>query len=347
MKYEILPSGNYRVKRFLNGKRYSLTFKHIPTESEITQALVNKASNISVTAQEPQIALTFAKAVKEYITLKKDRNSASTLKEYDRLPKRFSEEFCNKSITDITQLDVDKEVAAWLKKKLSYKTIVNYFRMMQTVIKKFGGIEYSEDMLPEKPKKEEPYIPTSEDVSKMLPYIRDNYPMHYILFWISCYGLRRGEICALTLDDIDFENAIIHVRKDMVQDSNLNWVIKEPKTQASKRDVPISKDLSELIRLSGCVYRGHPNSISKVLSRTQDALGIPRFSLHKMRHYCCSELFDMEGVTETDVMYLMGWAEESDVMRQVYKHSRLKNNLNKQRSIADKLAQRMSTNCPR
>ena len=342
MKYEILPSGAYRVRPRINGKRFSLTFDHEPTEKEITNAFNNKLYNEVTTSQKPQKGISFEQAVKDYIELKKDRNSPSTLREYEKVLKRFSAEFKAKDIYEIEQLDVDKEVANWLKKDLHYKTMLNYFRMAQTVIRKFGGKTYTMDMLPEKPKKEEPYIPTNEDVSKLLEYAKVNYKKMYVPIWLACYGLRRGEVCALDPDtDIDYENSIIHVTKDLVEDSDHNWVAKEPKTQASKRDVPVAKDLTELIRLSGWKYNEHPHTINKTLRKCEIALGIPTFSLHKLRHYCCSELFDM-GCTETDVMAFMGWEKESDCMRQVYKHSRLKTDQERQRDIADKLTSKMN-----
>lgn len=342
MKCEQLASGSYRVKPMINGKRYSLTFDHIPTDKEINAALMKKIADAPVTSHKAHSRLPFADAVKDYIELKIDRNSPSTTREYERLTHHFSDYFCGLDVRSIQQLDVDKEIASWLKKDLSYKTMLNYFKMMQTVIKKFGGATFSMDMLPEKPKKDEPYIPTNEDIYKLLTYLKEHNSKMLIPIWLGTYGLRRGEVCALDpQEDIDFMDAIVHIRKDMVEDIDHNWVVKEPKTQASKRDVPINPDLADLIRITDWKYTGHPNSINKALQRAQKKLGIEQFSLHKLRHYCCSELFDM-GCTETDVMYFLGWEEESECMRQVYKHSRLKTDQERQRDIANKLSERIT-----
>lgn len=331
-----LKSGNYRVKRQVNGKRYSLTFDHIPTENEIMIAVVNKA-NSPETRSRVANSHSFEEAVKLYNELKKDRNSPSTKREYSRLTNHFTEKFNKMDVKKITQLDVDTEIANWLKKGLSYKTMKNYISMAKTVITKYGGIEFNLDMLPEKPKKEEKYIPTPNDVKRLLVYIKDEYPMMYIPFWLSAYGLRRGEVCALDpATDIDYKNAIVNITKDLVENSDKEWVIKEPKTQASKRPVAVSKALTDLIKQKGVVYEGHPNSINKALHRAQKALGIPRFNLHYMRHFCCTELYDA-GYTETDIMAYMGWEKESDVMRTVYKHSRLKKDKERQRILANKL----------
>ena len=59
-------------------------------------------------------------------------------------------------------------------------------------------------------------------------------------------GLRQGELCALTWDDIDFENKEISVTKTLLYqklegDTQKEFHINPPKTKTSKRTVPISK----------------------------------------------------------------------------------------------------------
>ena len=59
-------------------------------------------------------------------------------------------------------------------------------------------------------------------------------------------GLRQGEICALTWDDIDLKKKEISVTKTLLYqklegDSKKNFHLNPPKTKASKRIVPISK----------------------------------------------------------------------------------------------------------
>lgn len=338
MKAVEIRNGVYRVQPYYDGKRYSLCFDHVPSDAEVQKALIKKVTDTPTTSQKPHLDTSFEECVKGYIELKKDRNSPRTTKEYKNLCNHFSEKFCQKSIGDIQQLDIDKEVAAWLKKDLAYKTMKNYLSMAQTVISKFGGEKYSFDMLPEKPKKEECYIPTRDDVKKLLKYMRDNYPRCYPAFWLSTYGLRRGEIIGLTLDKIDFEKSIITIDCDIVEDSDHNWVKKDPKTQASKRKIGVSRDLTEFIRLWGKIYDLHPNSLNKALAKSQKALGITHFTLHKMRHYCCTELYEAK-VSENDILAYMGWSETSDVMREVYRHFRLKHDTDKQIEIGDIITQ--------
>lgn len=62
-------------------------------------------------------------------------------------------------------------------------------------------------------------------------------------------GMRIGEILALTWDDIDFENNVIHVNKTLVRLRNkakeCRFAIHPPKTQNSIRDIPMLKNVRQ------------------------------------------------------------------------------------------------------
>ena len=59
-------------------------------------------------------------------------------------------------------------------------------------------------------------------------------------------GLRPGEICALTENDLDFENRVISVNKTLVyqkleNDTGKTYHFEPPKTLSSKRNVPMTR----------------------------------------------------------------------------------------------------------
>ena len=96
----------------------------------------------------------------------------------------------------------------------------------------------------------EPYIPTDDDVRRILEHARGTeYEIPIIL---ACYGLRRSEICALTLEDIDGD--VVRITKAMVQDENFKWVIKTTKTTASTREIIIPEKTASQIRKRGYIY---------------------------------------------------------------------------------------------
>ncbi len=78
-------------------------------------------------------------------------------------------------------------------------------------------------------------------------------------------------------------------------------------------------EIAAKIREKGYIYKGHPNTITRYLEKLQDKLDIPRFSLHKLRHYFASKMSSLN-IPEEDIMRMGGW-ETDYVMKGVYRHS--------------------------
>lgn len=145
--------------------------------------------------------------------------------------------------------------------------------------------------------------------------------------------MRRSEICALTPDDI--KGDVVVINKAKVQNEHKEWVIKSTKTTASTREIIIPAEISARIMEQGFVYKGYPGKITDFLTSTQKKLGIPHFSIHKLRHYFASKMSAMN-VPEADIMKFGGW-ETDYVMKGVYRHAMEDQNREAQREAAGKL----------
>lgn len=309
MKIEKLPSGKYRVRKMYKGETYTVIFDYKPTQKEALQAISLELEN--ETLRKDQI--TFKQAAERYINLKQNVLSPTTIREYNRNICRLSEKFISMRITDITSLDVQSEINR-LSKDKSPKTVRNYHGFISAVLSAFRPNMILNTSLPQKVKNE-PYIPSEKDVKRIIKEIEGT--QFEIPILLACYGLRRSEICALTLDDLQ-EN-ILTINKAKVMNTDKQWVTKTTKTTESTREVIISPILADKIRKQGFIYQGHPNSISKHLTRLQDKLGMPHFSIHKLRHYFASKMSAL-GVPEADILKLGGWNSDH-VMKTVYRHS--------------------------
>lgn len=310
MKIIKLPSGNYRVQKQFNGKRYSFTFDHKPTQRELLEqfASVGSAANGK---------LSFKAACQSYIEARSNTLSPSTYKEYTGTVKRLSEAFTGLEIDKITANDVQREINR-LSIDKSPKTVRNYHGFIASILGEFRPDLVLRTHLPMKDNKP-PYIPSTDDIKALLDYAKDtDYEVPLLL---ACASLRRGEICALTMDDIDGNT--IHITKDMVLDINKEWVIKPPKTTQSIRDIYVPDRVIEAISRNG-LYKGHPNSISDWMDKAERTLGLEHFSLHKCRHYFASAAHEA-GVSDADIMKAGGWKTDH-VMKTVYRHSLAKDN---------------------
>ncbi|MGN0790227.1 MAG: site-specific integrase, partial [Christensenellales bacterium] len=111
-------------------------------------------------------------------------------------------------------------------------------------------------------------------------------------------GLRIGELLALTWSDIDFEKGILSVTKTC-HDGNESGkhirIIDTPKTENSRRQIPLSKTLikmlKEMKKKSNCevvIADGEKPVFIRSYQRTFELLlkklGLPHKGFHSLRH---------------------------------------------------------------
>lgn len=70
----------------------------------------------------------------------------------------------------------------------------------------------------------------------------------FLIYFLFCTGLRRGEALALTKRDIDWNKNEISITKALSYVSNANPILKSTKTDSSTRAVPIISSLRPLLR---------------------------------------------------------------------------------------------------
>jgi integrase len=305
---EELPSGSYRYTKQIDGRRIRVTFDHYPSDKEILLALADKMQDSAPIKSDK---LPFVVAAKQYINLKRNVLSQSTVREYGRTPGRLSQEFTDKDIYTMDATDVQAEINR-LSANHSPKTVRNYHAFIMSVINTFYPDFKKNTTLPQKVEVDS-YVPTDEEVQRFLAYIKEKRPRYYCLCVLGMYGLRRSEILAIKPTDLDGNT--LKISKALVEDENNEWVVKSTKTPKSTREIVIPQEVADMIRENGCAFSGQPSNIKKVIDTACKRLGIQHFTLHKLRHYFATKLLS-ENVDVITVMSLGGWTD----VRTVQKH---------------------------
>lgn len=326
MKYE-LKNGKYRVRKMINGNTYRTSFDKKPTKKEIDE-WVAEIRNTSVTSQNAP-KQTFKKCAEEYLKIKENVISPSTMRSYDAYLRHMPSDFLEMEMKDIDQVVIQKVVNE-LSGEKAPKTVRNYHAFISAVFAMFVPQMVLRTTLPQKEKQEE-YIPTPEEVKAVLE--QATIEKYRVLFMLGCYGLRRSEALPITAEDLDGD--ILHVNKALVLGMKGQWELKGNKTYESTRDVPIAPDLADAIRKLGKVYTGHPSKVLIYLNRCQDRAGVPHFKFHSLRHFFVTEL-SQAGFSESDIMKLAGYSSPH-VMKRVYRHSRIQNEQERQREAAKRI----------
>lgn len=155
---------------------------------------------------------------------------------------------------------------------------------------------------------------------------------------LALHSLRCSEILALTWDNIDLENSIIHVRGAVVQDENNSYVHKkENKNSTSRRDVPIMiPRLRSLIETSSRpaerIVTACPLTIRTAINKICKENNLPEVGIHGLRHSFASLAYHLR-MPEKIAMQIGGWANDA-TMRKIYTHVSQKDILNYQNVMA-------------
>ena len=116
------------------------------------------------------------------------------------------------------------------------------------------------------------------------------------LAWLLalCCGLRRGEICGLRWQDVNFRENVLHIRNQRQRLDNGCLVDREPKSESGIRDIPIPANVLPLLRsarqLAGYVVlssRGQPftpSGLDQAHARLLASAGLRHVRLHDIRH---------------------------------------------------------------
>jgi integrase len=148
-------------------------------------------------------------------------------------------------------------------------------------------------------------------------------------------ALRFGELAELRRADIDVKNAVVHVRRGVARTDD-GPVVKDPKSEAGKRDVNIPPHLmpavqehllrhtrpgqDALLFPSAHDPRGHlnPATLRHPFRRAREAAGRPDLHFHDLRH-TGAVLAAATGATLAELMARLGHSTVSAAMR--YQHA--------------------------
>lgn len=320
LKATKLPSGNYRVRVEIGkdetGKRIWKSFT-----GEDKKLVVLEAAKFKVEHRESKSLeqASFRQKAEEFIRDRSVVLSPATTRAYQsylRVLARDYKWFCEKRVYLIVTSDLQVVVDGLVTSGSSAKTIRNYYGFITVVLNNCGVMVKS----PKMPQKERPQynIPDEPTVKKILKCAAGT-DLEIPIMLAAFAPMRRGEICALTMNDI--KGNVIHVCKDIVRDSEGNWVTKPPKTFSSDRFIEMPQFVIDRIHEVGHITKDGqtPDGLSKAFKKFLARNGFEYYRFHDLRHFCCSHLHAI-GVPDIYIMQRSGHATTT-VLREVYTHT--------------------------
>ena len=209
--------------------------------------------------------------------------------------------------TEILEKDVQEFVFKKLNENLSQKSIKDMIMILRMIIKygvKYKMIPYQEIdvVFPTEREKKELEVLSISDQKKIINYVKSNLTFKNLGIYIClCTGLRIGEICALTWNDIDVEQGTLIVGKTIQRTYNYEKncteiIVDAPKTINSYREIPLTSELVKVLKPLKRVMNGdyyiisndlrpiEPRTYRNYYKKFLENLNIPFIKFHGLRH---------------------------------------------------------------
>jgi len=212
-------------------------------------------------------------------------------------------------LTAVTEKDVQDFVLHKLNGGLSQKTIKDMLIVLRMILKYGAKKNYCvyapiDVIFPTDRERQELEVLSIANQKKIMRFVEDNFTFRNLgIFICLSTGVRIGEICALTWEDIDTENGIIHIRKTIqriyIRENGVRHtelMIDTPKTATSIRDIPMTKDLLSVLKplrkvvnenffvLTNDIMPTEPRTYRNYYKKLLAKLDIPPIKFHGLRH---------------------------------------------------------------
>ncbi|MDR3119620.1 MAG: site-specific integrase [Mediterranea sp.] len=209
----------------------------------------------------------------------------------------------------VEESDVQEFVFRKLDEGLSQKTIKDILIVLKMILK-FGVknklLEYQQFdiQFPTERERYEIEVLSKSNQKKIMNYVQEHFTFKNLGIYICLSaGIRIGEICALTWDDIDTEAGIINIRKTIQRiyviednDRRTELILDSPKTKNSIRDIPMSRNLLRMLKpikkvvnssfylLTNDAKPTEPRTYRNYYKKLMKELDMPKLKFHGLRH---------------------------------------------------------------
>ncbi len=311
--------GRYKPDDF-SGK-YKYVYAH--TYKEIKEKLTDLKTK-SCSQNNKKILL--SSLCEEWLELKKQDIKESTYIKYRNIISKHIKpiigHFYANSMRD---QDMQKYALLLKNKGLSNKSVRDIFSVVSAIFKyaqKIGVYTnniHIEDLYPRAEKRQIRILPDDERIRLEGYLLKSNEPAQFGILLALYSGMRIGEICALKWSNINLETETISVvqtlqrLQDRENKGKTKILISEPKSQSSKRIIPIPAFLTELLRkikpqnpcaylLTGNLSLIEPKTLQNKYKRCLKECDIPYINFHTLRHTfatrCVQVGFDIKSLSE-------------------------------------------------
>ena len=328
----------YRARITLNGKRYQKEGFKTKTSARAWLSKV-KTSASDGTLSAPN-SPTFSSYVSHFMEHKKAKNlRLHTIKSYQSIIEtHLIPAFGKKKLSNITVTDLniffDRVIAPQniaTRTRRNIRNVLNGIFQLAVIENKMGYNPLTKIDTIHTTKEGTRHALTVEEANALLSATEayynakknyksvnmDIYPFIYLTVYT---GARRGEVCALTWNDIDVETNTVHINKAITEERTLE----KPKTPMGYRDIKIpSEIMQKIIQFNdgSCDKVFHtqtgnyiaPSNMARGFRAVLSFGNLPHIRLHELRHTYATVSIEAH-VPIMDVSRVLGHAKISTTL---------------------------------
>ena len=257
----------------------------------------------------------FSQALDNYISERSKILSPASIRKYRSMERNCMVPFERYRLKDLTQDVVQKEINLAASEK-SPKTIRDMHGLLTAVLARFCPEVVLRTTMPKRVHADI-HIPSDDDIRRLIA-TAEGTDMEIPIYLAAFGALRRGEIAALSYQDITGNT--VHVHQTMVLSAEGEWVTKAPKSYAGDRYVTLPEFVTKKIGTgTGLITDLRPNMITSRFAHILKQSGLPPFRFHSLRHYNASILHAL-GIPDAYIMQAGGWGNDR-TLKEVYRHT--------------------------
>lgn len=305
------------------------------TYSEVKQKLLRmKVLPQQRPEKQGKQAITYSQLLDEWLRFSRLNTKESTFARYSHLIEKHIKPYLgNLLLLQLTTQIVEEYIASQLKNGrldgrggLSPKTVTDILTVIKSSIEyaRYNNCEIVCNLkkLSVKKKEKEMRVLTPAEQTALLKTLTEEMDLYKFGVLLSLYtGIRIGELCALTWEDLCLSQAVLRVRKTMqrIQDTEIGAIhktkiiITEPKSKCSVREIPLPPFIVDIARqfsappqafvLTGDTKRFiEPRTMQNRFKSYVSESGIKKANFHATRHTfatrCVEVGFEIKSLSE-------------------------------------------------
>ena len=216
---------------------------------------------------------------------------------------------CFENLDDVTPCSVQSLVDSKMKDGLNVATIKGILIVLKMILK-FGekqgwiGHQLIEVKFPTQRMRHQTDVLSLCEEQRMLDYLSSHHGKYNLGLQICLFtGMRIGEVCALRWEDVDINAGTIRIRRTVhrvyvIDDGpkHSELTLDYPKTAGSYREIPVIRDLADILTkysegaigkhyvISGLPNPTEPQTMRNHFKKVAATLGLSMRRFHGLRH---------------------------------------------------------------